>query len=107
MQSQQQLSQFRAQIDALDERIVELLAARTKIVQELMVLKKDEESVRGCDRVHQVLDRIGRLASIRGIPADIAVRTYRALIEALTDMQLQYLAASQGTGTPTQQKTVE
>lgn len=99
MQSQQQLKEFRVQIDVLDERIVELLAARTKIVQELMVLKKDEESVRGCDRVQQVLDRIHHLASGRGMPADIAVRTYRALIEALTDMQLKSLAERQANGT--------
>lgn len=91
MEPQQRLAEYRTRIDALDERIVELLAARTAIVRELMVHKNDEASVRGCDRVQQVVDRVRELAAARGMPADIAERTYRGLIDALTDMQLDYL----------------
>jgi len=91
MKSQLQLNEFRTQIDVLDEKIVALLAERTSIVKELMVFKTDEESVRGCDRVRQVLERIRGLATSYGMPPDIAENTYRALIEALTNMQMDYL----------------
>lgn len=100
MDTQDVLGQYRSTIDELDQRIIGLLAERTAIVRELMVHKTDEDSVRGRDRVQQVIERVRKLALAEGMPADIAERTYCALIEALTDMQLEYLrcrrAAEQG-----------
>lgn len=92
MNPQQPLNEYRTRIDALDVRVIELLAERTDIVRQLMVFKTDENSVRSCDRVKQVLDRVRGLATEHGMPPIIAERTYRALIDALTDMQLEFLS---------------
>lgn len=91
MDAEQLLQQYRSKIDEIDKRIIGLIAQRTTIVRELMVYKSDEESVRGCDRVQQVVNRVRELAAAEGMPTEIAERTYRALIQALTDMQLTYL----------------
>lgn len=91
MDTQKLLQQYRSKIDEIDKRIIGLIAERTAIVRELMVYKTDEESVRGCDRVQQVVDHVRELAAAEGMPTEIAERTYRALIQALTDMQLEYL----------------
>jgi anthranilate synthase/aminodeoxychorismate synthase-like glutamine amidotransferase len=91
--NQVDLSFYRQQIDSLDEQIVSLLAQRTKIVQQLMVLKKDQDetSIRSCDRVRQVLEKVSRLAETYGMPPEIAVETYNALIHVLTEMQIKSL----------------
>ncbi|SBT43359.1 chorismate mutase [Micromonospora auratinigra] len=87
------IAELRATIDGLDQRIVALLAERTRVVRELTVHKSDEAAVRSPDRVRQVLDRVRGLADRHGMPPEVAVGTYRALIEELTRMQLDMLAA--------------
>lgn len=85
------LSLHRQEIDRIDQQIVALIADRTKTVKKIMVLKTDEESVRSCDRVQQVLDKVAKLSEEAGLEPHIAVATYKTLITVLTDMQLEYL----------------
>jgi isochorismate pyruvate lyase len=89
--NQENLNIQRQEIDRIDRQIVALLAERTQVVKKIMVLKTDEESVRSCDRVQQVLDKVAKLAEENGLDPQIAVPTYRTLITVLTDMQLEYL----------------
>lgn len=93
--NQEQLTVYRNEIDQLDRQIIALIAERTKVVKKIMVLKTDEESVRSCDRVQQVLDKVARLAEENGLEPEIAVPTYRTLIQVLTVMQLEYLQQRQ------------
>ncbi|MBX7267669.1 chorismate mutase [Micromonospora sp. Llam7] len=97
------IAELRTTIDGLDQRIVGLLAERTRVVRELTVHKTDEPTVRSPDRVRQVLDRVHALAVGHGMPPEIAVATYRALIDELTRMQLHMLADRGATATPGQQ----
>ncbi|WP_435207647.1 chorismate mutase [Micromonospora sp. bgisy143] len=87
------IAELRVAIDGLDRQIIALLAERTRVVRELTVHKTDEATVRSPERVRQVLDRIHGLAVGQGMPPEVAVGTYRALIEELTLMQLDMLAA--------------
>lgn len=86
------LDALRAEIDALDERIVALLAERGAVVTRVGALKRelgsDEDAVRARDRVEGVVRKVREMATARGLDPRIADRTYRALIDALTDMQL-------------------
>lgn len=93
--NQEQLTVYRNEIDCLDSQIIALIAERTQVVKKIMVLKTDEESVRSCDRVQQVLDKVARLAEENGLEPEIAVPTYRTLIQVLTEMQLEYLQRRQ------------
>ncbi|MEU7842833.1 chorismate mutase [Micromonospora sp. NPDC049114] len=86
------IAELRVAIDALDQRIIALLAERTRVVQELTAHKTDEATVRSPDRVRQVLDRVHDLAAQHGMPPEVAVGAYRALIDELTRMQLDMLA---------------
>jgi isochorismate pyruvate lyase len=87
------LDTLRAEIDVLDERIVALLAQRTAVVGRVGALKRrqrtSEDGVRALDRVERVVERIRGLAAEQGMDPAIAEQTYRALITALTDMQLE------------------
>ncbi|MEV1015887.1 chorismate mutase [Micromonospora sp. NPDC049801] len=87
------IAELRVAIDGLDRQIIALLAERTRVVRELTVHKTDEGTVRSPERVRQVLDRVHALAVGHGMPPEVAVGTYRALIEELTLMQLDMLAA--------------
>ncbi|MET8251149.1 chorismate mutase [Micromonospora sp. NPDC005197] len=91
------IAELRVAIDALDQRIIALLAERTRVVQELTAHKTDEATVRSPDRVRQVLGRVHDLAAQHGMPPEVAVGTYRALIDELTRMQLDMLAARRAT----------
>lgn len=93
--NQENLTMHRQEIDRIDRQIVALIAERTKVVKQVMVLKTDEESVRSCDRVQQVLDKVAKLAEENGLEPEIAVPTYQTLITVLTDMQLEYLRSRQ------------
>ncbi len=95
MSNAEQLAALRAEIDRIDVALVGLIAERTRVVRRVMVHKTDEESVRGCDRVRIVLDKVRALAEAEEIDPSIAERTYKSLIEALTDMQLEYLRQRQ------------
>ncbi|WP_025690613.1 chorismate mutase [Paenibacillus zanthoxyli] len=88
--TQVQLNAHRNEIDRIDREIIALISARTRVVKKLMVLKTDEESIRSCDRVQQVLDKVSKLAEENGLEPEIAVPTYQTLIKVLTDMQLKY-----------------
>ncbi|OAB35882.1 hypothetical protein PMSD_12860 [Paenibacillus macquariensis subsp. defensor] len=89
--NQENLTIQREEIDRIDRKIVALLAERTQVVKNIMVLKTNEDSVRSIDRVQQVLDKVAKLAEENGLEPQIAVSTYETLITVLTDMQLEYL----------------
>jgi isochorismate pyruvate lyase len=98
---QETLRTLRREIDALDERIIGLLAERTALVDRVKVVKHDEQAVRSTDRVAQVLARVRGLAEAHGLDPVIAERTYATLIDVLTERQLDYLRHQQSPATPT------
>ncbi|KJY38174.1 MULTISPECIES: chorismate mutase [unclassified Streptomyces] len=85
------IEELRLSVDALDRRIVALLAERTAVVRELTGFKRDEETVRSPGRVEQVVAKVRGLADEHGMPPGIAEATYRTLIDELTRMQMVLL----------------
>ncbi|WP_328955687.1 chorismate mutase [Kitasatospora purpeofusca] len=85
------IDELRLSVDALDRRIVALLAERTAVVRELTGFKRDEETVRSPGRVEQVVAKVRGLADEHGMPPGIAEATYRTLIDELTRMQMELL----------------
>ncbi|MCA0380408.1 MAG: chorismate mutase [Actinobacteria bacterium] len=83
------LESVRANIDALDRSIVGLIAERQKWVVAAASLKKDEDGVRAPARVEQVIARVRGLAAEVGASPDVVERTYRALIAAFIDLELE------------------
>jgi isochorismate pyruvate lyase len=83
------LESVRANIDALDRSIVGLIAERQKWVVAAASLKKDEDGVRAPARVEQVIAKVRGLAAEVGASPDVVERTYRALIAAFIDLELE------------------
>lgn len=82
------LDEVREQIDALDRRIVGLIAERQTWVETAGRLKKDEQAVRAPARVEQVVAKVRTLAEHAGASPAVVERTYRALIAAFVDLEL-------------------
>jgi isochorismate pyruvate lyase len=79
----------RAEIDALDAQIVELIAQRQRWVTEAGRLKSDADAVRAPDRVEKVIHKVRTLAEQSGAAPDVVERIYRAMIDAFIDLELQ------------------
>ena len=88
------LTEVRTQIDALDRRIVELIAERQRWVVAAGSLKQDEQGVRAPARVDQVIVKVRGLAEELGASPDVVERSYRALIGAFIDLELKHHRAS-------------
>ncbi len=78
----------RADIDALDEQIVVLLARREVLVRRAGALKQTEAEVRAPGRVEDVVARARGRAQSLGASPEVADATYRAMIGAFVALEL-------------------
>lgn len=86
--TERELSEVRQRIDGLDRQIVELIAERQKWVLKAGSLKNDEQAVRAPDRVEQIIGKVRSLAAESGASPEVVEATYRALIGAFIDLEL-------------------
>jgi isochorismate pyruvate lyase len=85
------LDRIRTEIDALDRRLVALLAEREGLVRRAGRLKADTAAIRAPGRVEQVVERVRAVAAEAGASPDVVERTYRAMIAAFIDLELTAL----------------
>ncbi|MCW2289133.1 isochorismate pyruvate lyase [Leucobacter luti] len=85
------LGEVREQIDALDRRIVGLIAERQQWVVAAGSLKSDEQGVRAPARVDQVIAKVRGLATEAGASPEVVERSYRAMIGAFIELELAHL----------------
>ncbi len=90
------LAEVRARIDALDERIVRLLAERFAYAVQAAGFKRDAAEVPAPERVEQVIAHVRKIASESGAPAGAVEQVYRALIAAMIDIESRLKEKSAG-----------
>lgn len=76
------MAEVRQHIDALDERIVALVAERSGYVAQAARIKPNAAAIYDQDRIDFIVNRVGVMAQAQGVPAAIAQDAYRALIVA-------------------------
>ena len=76
------MAEVRQHIDALDERIVALVAERSGYVAQAARIKPNAAAIYDQDRIDFIVNRVGAIAQAQGAPAAIAQDAYRALIMA-------------------------
>lgn len=76
------LKPYRRRIDALDDKIVGLLAERTSVIREVGPLKY-EHGIDPIlpDRIEEVRERAAALAGEKGLDPDLVRRLYQILID--------------------------
>ncbi|GGV70953.1 chorismate mutase [Streptomyces griseoloalbus] len=84
----QSLAEIRAQIDALDGELVDLLARRQRLVRSAAVLKADEQAVRAPDRAERVVAAARSRAETAGLAPEVAEAVWRAMVGAFIELEL-------------------
>jgi isochorismate pyruvate lyase len=76
------MAELRLTIDALDARLVALLAVRQAYIERAAQLKTGRDQVRDPARIEDVVAKVVAEGRKAGLSADIAEPVWRALIEA-------------------------
>jgi len=76
------MTEVRAAIDALDKRLVALIAERLHYIDEAARIKPDRETVRDDARVADVLAKTRAEAQRLGCDPEVVVAAFKALVEA-------------------------
>lgn len=76
------MTELRAAIDALDVRLVAMLAVRQSYIERAAVLKSDRGTVRDTPRIEEVVRNVVAEAARQGLSPAIAEVVWRSLIEA-------------------------
>lgn len=83
------LEQARDQIDAIDSRIIELIAARQFYVDQALRFKNSVKDVQAPERVDFVIEHVRTEAQAKGVNADVVERMYREMIQYLIQRELK------------------
>jgi isochorismate pyruvate lyase len=76
------MKDVRAAIDAIDKRLVALIAERLHYIDEAARIKADRDTVRDDARVADVLAKVRAEAQRLGCDPEVVVAAYKALVEA-------------------------
>ena len=81
------MAEVRQHIDALDERIVSLLAERSGYVAQAARIKQSADQVYDQQRIDFIVDRVKTLAREQGAAEAVIEATYRAMIAAFIEFE--------------------
>jgi chorismate mutase/prephenate dehydratase len=86
--TQEQLAASRQQIDSLDQRIVDLIQQRARVVKEVGEIKRAAHlPVTVPSREQQVVEKAQALAQAGPLPAEAVGRIYQKLVEEMRDWE--------------------
>lgn len=83
------IEDVRKHIDQIDIELVKIITQRAECVKAAARFKTDHSAVRAPDRVQQVIDKVRATASTTGLPEVIIEKTYRAMIDAFIDYEIE------------------
>ncbi len=83
----QSMAEVRQHIDALDARIVPLLAERSGYVAQAARIKQHANQVHDQDRIDFIVDRVKAMARELGAPEAVVEATYRAMIDGFIEFE--------------------
>lgn len=85
------LNQVREAIDEIDEKLIDLLALRSKYVEQAAGFKKNSEEVKAPSRVEEVIRKIRNLAEKKDLSADLAEAMWREMIKHFIAQEMKKL----------------
>ncbi|WP_448952254.1 chorismate mutase [Labrys neptuniae] len=93
-QTNETLADLRREIDAIDEKLVRLLADRLKVVQRVVKVKhRDGLPANIPERVEEVVATVCRRAEAEGLPPDLAELIWRDMVAWIIDYENRHLSA--------------
>ena len=86
--TQEQLATYRQQIDAIDQRLVDLIQERARVVQQVGVIKQEAHiPVTDTSREQVVIQKAEGLAKGGPLPAEAVGRIYQTLVEEMRNWE--------------------
>ena len=86
--TQEQLATYRQQIDSIDQRLVELIQERARVVQEVGAIKQEAHlPVTDTSREKLVIQKAEELAKGGPLPAEAVGRIYQKLVEEMRNWE--------------------
>lgn len=82
------LEEVRSNIDAIDYKIVSLIAERGSFVMQAARFKKSMDDVKAPQRVEQVISKVRKLATDLSANPNVTEAVYRAMISAFINAEL-------------------
>ena len=81
------MPEVRAQIDALDARIVALICERSGYVAQAARIKQNASQIVDTPRIEAIVQRVRDMAQQDGAPPAVLEATYRAMIAAVIEFE--------------------
>ncbi len=81
------MADVRQHIDALDERIVALMAERSGYVAQAARIKQSADQAHDQPRIDFIVDRVTAMARQQGAPEAVIEAAYRAMIDAFIEFE--------------------
>jgi len=81
------LEEVRHEIDLLDTKIVELIAARNDYIHQAAGFKNSVEEVKAEDRVDFVLQKVRHQALAAGVSPNLVSKLYEIMIEEMVESE--------------------
>ncbi len=94
------MDHVRAEIDRLDDALVDLIAERFTYVERAWQLKTQPRDATVPWRIQQVIDRVRRRAAERDLPPDLAEALWRQMIGWFVQYEEEKLSPRQDNETP-------
>jgi chorismate mutase len=99
--TQERLEASRQQIDSLDQRIVELIQERARVVEEVGDIKREAHlPVTVPSREQQVIAKAQELAKGGPLPAEAVGRIYQTLVEEMRNWEAKLDATASQVSSP-------
>ncbi len=81
------LEDIRLQINAIDARMVVLLAQRARLAKEAARLRQGPAQVEAKDRQEQIVHHVRYMAEHQGLSPDVAERIYHTILSEFAAME--------------------
>ena len=81
------MEDVRRHIDALDERIVALMAERSGYMTQAARIKQNADQVHDQARIDFIVERVTAMAQAQGAPEAVIEAAYRAMIDASIEFE--------------------
>jgi isochorismate pyruvate lyase len=79
---------LRAEIDAIDDQLIDLLAQRQRLVERAAAFKRDADEVRGEDRRRRLMERLRQRATDAGLEPQVVDAVWTAMIDVFVGLEL-------------------
>lgn len=82
------LEELRAEIDKVDDRIVDLIAERNRYIHQASKFKKSVDEIKADERIEAVINRVRHRALTEGLSPNMMTEIYRMMIDEMVEAEI-------------------